>query len=302
MLKILIKDLKLFGYHGVRDEEKKDGQEFLFNIRILLNKDDLTGEDSIERTLNYSEVIRLVKKINGGRRFDLLETLSRTVAEEILKLYPLAEKVKVRVEKTSPPIKEDLYSVGVVCKLQRDVNNITADASPAGRDSTDLYLSLGSNMGDRKKNLQKGVALINKNPLIDISKESSLYESEPMYLEDQQSFYNIVVHARAGRALDPFELLGFLKGIEYRTGRRKSSKKNGPRILDIDILYHGNHKINTDFLTVPHPGIGERNFVLLPLSEIAPGLKIDGTGIKEYLIGKNFPEGVKLIKDSRINI
>jgi dihydroneopterin aldolase/2-amino-4-hydroxy-6-hydroxymethyldihydropteridine diphosphokinase len=302
MLKILIKDLKLFGYHGVRDEEKQDGQEFLFNIKILLNKDGLTGEDNIERTLNYSEVIKLVKKINDGRRFDLLETLSRTVAEEILKLSPLAEKVKVRVEKISPPTKEDLYSVGVICKLQRDGDNITAEGNPAGMASTDLYLSLGSNMGDRKKNLQKGIALINKNPHIDILEVSSLYESEPMYLEDQQSFYNIVVHARAGRVLDPFEILGFLKGIEYKTGRRKDSKKNGPRILDIDILYYGDHKINTDFLTVPHPGIRERNFVLLPLSEIAPGLKIDSMGIREYLIEKNFPEGVKLIKDSKINI
>ncbi len=302
MLKILIKDLKLFGYHGVRDEEKKTGQQFLFNIKIILNRDVLTGEDNIEKTLNYSEVIKLVKKINDVRRFDLLETLSRVVAEEILKFSPLAEKVKVRVEKISPPINEDLYSVGVICKLQRNGNNITEAESTAAGDSIDLYLSLGSNMGDRIKNLQKGVALINKNPLIDISEVSSLYESEPMYVKDQQPFYNIVVHARAGRALDPFEVLGFLKGIEFKTGRRKSSKKNGPRILDIDILYLGDHKINTDFLTVPHPGIKERNFVLLPLSEIAPDLKIEGTGIKEYLKVKNFPEGVSMIKDSRINI
>ena len=119
MLKILIKDLKLFGYHGVREKEKKNGQDFLFNIKVLLNKDDFTGEDDLEKTLSYSEIIKLVKKINESRRFDLLETLSQVLAEEILKFSQLAEIVKIKVEKISPPIKEDLYSVGVVYELKR---------------------------------------------------------------------------------------------------------------------------------------------------------------------------------------
>ncbi len=303
MLKILIKDLKLFGYHGVREEEKKTGQNFLFNIKILLNKDDFTCEDNIEKTLNYSEVIKLVKKINHSQRFDLLESLSQVIAEKILKFSTLVEEVKVRVEKITPPIKEDLYSVGVIYKLQRNEKKTTkVSLDLTSKDTTDLFLSLGTNMGDRKKNLQKGIVLINKNPQIEVSKVSSLYESEPMYLKDQQPFYNIVVHALVQENMDPFELLGFLKGIEYEAGRRKNSKRNGPRVLDIDILYHGDHKINTDFLTIPHLRLEERNFVLIPLSEVSPEHQIGGKRIKQYLREKKFPEGVKLIKNSKINI
>lgn len=302
MLKILIKDLKLFGYHGVREKEKKNGQDFLFNIKVLLNKDDFTGEDDLEKTLSYSEIIKLVKRINESRRFDLLETLSQVLAEEILKFSPLAEIVKIRVEKISPPIKEDLYSVGVVYKLKRTKKATKEMPGRTGKYTTPLYLSLGSNLGDRKKNLQKGVDLINKNPLIDISAVSSVYESEPMYVKDQRLFYNIVIHAMVTEGLDPFELLGFLKSKEYAAGRRINSGINGPRILDIDILYHGDLKIKSDFLTIPHPRLKERNFVLVPLSEVSQEIKIGGRSISEYLKGKKFKEKVSLIKNSRINI
>ena len=303
MLKILIKDLKLFGYHGVRDKEKKNGQDFLFNIKILLNKGDFTGEDDLGKTLNFSEIINLVKEINGSRRFDLLETFSQVLAEEIIEFSPLAEKVRVRVEKIAPPIKEDLYSVGVEYQLRRNNKKTTKKAfERTGKDAIDLYLSLGSNLGDRKNNLQKGIDLISKNPLIDISGVSSLYESEPMYVKDQRLFYNIVAHAMVNQDLDPFELLGFLKSVEYEVGRKMNSKINGPRILDIDIVYYGNLKINSDFLTVPHPKLKERNFVLVPLSEISPGIRIGSQSIKEYLKRNKFPEKIKVVKSSKISI
>ncbi|MCJ7728194.1 MAG: 2-amino-4-hydroxy-6-hydroxymethyldihydropteridine diphosphokinase, partial [Actinobacteria bacterium] len=235
MFKIIIKNLNLFGYHGVRDSEKKDGQNFRFNIEILINKDNFLNEDDLENTINYSEVIRLVKKINSSNKFNLLETFSQTIAEDIMKMSPLVEKVMVKIEKTSPPIKENLESVGVEYVL--DSKREEKDKSKNNK--VDVFLSLGSNMGNRENNLRKAVDLIGRSPNINIIKVSSIYETEPMYFKDQDSFYNIVLQAQVDRELSPFEMMGFLKGIEYGFGRKRSEKRYGPRIIDIDLLYYG---------------------------------------------------------------
>lgn len=293
MFRILIKDLNLFGYHGVKESEKKDGQNFCFNIEILISKGSFLNDDDIDNTVNYSEVIKLIKRINSSERFNLLETFSQTVAEDIMKISPLVDKVIVRIEKTSPPIKENLESVGVEYVLDRKREG----KNKFEKGKVDIYLSLGSNVGDRENNLRKAVDLISSNPNINVVKVSSIYETEPMYLKDQNSFYNVVLQAHTGIELGPFEMIGFLKGIEYDFGRRGSEKKYGPRIIDIDLLYYGEMVIESDFLTLPHPGIEERKFVLAPLSEIAPELKIKSRNIGKFIADCNLTEKVKLIKN-----
>ena len=295
MFRILIKDLNLFGYHGVKESEKKDGQNFRFNIEILLNKNSFQDGDSIENTLNYSEVIKLVKDINSNRRFNLLETLSQEIANRIMEMSFLIEKVTVKIEKTSPPIKENIESVGVGYMLDRK----SLESGGEGKlesSEVDVYMSLGSNIGNRENNLRKAVDMIGGNPHINVLEVSSIYETEPMYLKDQDSFYNIVLQAQVDRELSPFEMMGFLKGIEYGFGRKRSEKRYGPRIIDIDLLYYGEMVIESNFFTVPHPGIEERKFVLVPLSEIAPELKIKSRNIGKFIADCNFTEKVNLIK------
>jgi len=292
MFRILIKDLNLFGYHGVKESEKKDGQNFCFNIEILISKGSFLNDDDIDNTVNYSEVIKLIKRINSSERFNLLETFSQTIAEDIMKISPLVEKVMVRIEKTSPPIKENLESVGVEYVLDRK----REEKDKSKNKKVDVYLSLGSNVGDRENNLRKAVDLISSNPNINVVKVSSIYETEPMYLKDQNSFYNVVLQAHTGIELGPFEMMGFLKGIEFGFGRKKDIKY-GPRIIDIDLLYYGEMVIESDFLTLPHPRIEERKFVLAPLSEIAPELKIKSRNIGKFIADCNLTEKVKLIKN-----
>ncbi|MBE3113987.1 MAG: 2-amino-4-hydroxy-6-hydroxymethyldihydropteridine diphosphokinase [Actinobacteria bacterium] len=292
MFRIIIKDLNLFGYHGVKESEKKDGQNFCFNIEILLNKNSFLNGDDLKNTINYSEVIRFVKKINSSNKFNLLETFSQTIAEDIMEMSPLVEKVTVKIEKTSPPIKENLESVGVEYVL--DSKREEKDKSKNNK--VDVFLSLGSNMGNRENNLRKAVDLIGRSPNINIIKVSSIYETEPMYFKDQDSFYNIVLQAQVDRELSPFGMMGFLKGIEYGFGRKRSKKRYGPRIIDIDLLYYGEMVIESNFFTVPHPGIEERKFVLVPLSEIAPEFIIEEENIKEFIKKKNFTEKVNLVK------
>lgn len=292
MFKILIKNLNLFGYHGIKESEKKDGQNFRFNIEISLNKDIFLENDSLEDTLNYSEVIKIIKDINSKQRFNLLETLSGTIADRIMEMSTLVKKVSVKIEKTAPPIKENLGSVGVEHVMKREER----DKDNSKKTGVDVYLSLGSNMDRRENNLRKAVDMIGSNPDIKVMEVSSIYETEPMYLKEQDYFYNIAVHCRVDEKLGPFEIMGFLKGIEYDLGRRKADKKYGPRIIDIDLLYYGKMALQSDFLTVPHLKIKERKFVLVPLSEIAPDFKVDRKKIGAILKSGSLTGKVNLIK------
>ncbi len=298
MFKIVIKNLNLFGYHGVRDSEKRNGQNFLFNVDIFFGRGNFLNSDSLEDTVNYSNVIKILKDINDNRRFNLLESLSQVLANKILEMSDLIEKVSVKIEKTSPPIKEDIESVGVEYTLRRD--DLKSQDKGISESNINrkvyVYMSLGSNIGDRENNLRKAVDLINRSPYINVLKVSSIYETEPMYQTDQNYFYNIVLKAEAGRNANPFEMLGYLKGIEYSFGGKKD-KRYGPRVIDIDLLYYGEMFINSDFLNIPHPGIEERNFVLIPLSEISPEFVIKGNNIKKFIEEAGLTEVVNFVKE-----
>jgi dihydroneopterin aldolase/2-amino-4-hydroxy-6-hydroxymethyldihydropteridine diphosphokinase len=296
MFKIKIKDLKLFGYHGVKQEEKTSGQNFLFNISIDIAKDsfekDGLYQDNILDTVNYSEIITLVKEINSNNRFNLLETFSEVLAEKIISYSPLILKVKVRIEKISPPIKESIGSVGVELELERNPNS--HDYKP--KTSGFAFLSLGSNLGDREKNLRDAVKKLKSNQNLDVISISSIYETEPMYVENQEYFYNIVLKAAIKSGYSAFELLGYAKKIEFDMGRKSTYARYGPRTIDVDILTFDELKIDSGLLGLPHPKIFERNFVLIPLSEISPDFMIKDKNILDYISERNFKEKVVKIK------
>ena len=132
-----------------------------------------------------------------------------------------------------------------------------------------VFLSLGSNLGDRAANLRAGIdglAAVG----VRVRKVSSLYETEPKDFLEQPWFLNCV--AEAETSLTPLELLRAARGIETRLGSKKEFLK-GPRLLDIDILLYADGTIDLPELEVPHPRMLQRNFVLAPLAEIAPHLK-----------------------------
>jgi len=134
-----------------------------------------------------------------------------------------------------------------------------------------VYLSLGSNLGDRQLHLQRAVACL-EGEGVKVQRQSSLYETEPQDVARQPWFLNIVV--RCETQLFPVQLLKVLQRIERELGRvRAGAVRRGPRVIDIDILLYGNAVIDTPQLTVPHPRMTERRFVLEPLLEIAPELR-----------------------------
>ncbi len=130
------------------------------------------------------------------------------------------------------------------------------------------YLCLGSNLGDREKNLSQALSLLSHE--INLEKVSSIYETEPVGYKEQPFFLNLV--CRVTTNLNPGELLHLAKTMETRMGRVPSKQANSPRIIDIDILFYDNKIIKTQDLTIPHTRLAERAFVLIPLAEIAPEL------------------------------
>ena len=129
-----------------------------------------------------------------------------------------------------------------------------------------IFLLLGSNLGDKKKLLESACdkVALRIGPVI---KKSALYETAPWGKTDQPSFYNQVLEV--GSTLAPEEILDVINAIEEDLGRIRKEKW-GERIIDVDILYYDQYIINTNQLNIPHPGIPDRRFTLVPLAEIAP--------------------------------
>ena len=130
-----------------------------------------------------------------------------------------------------------------------------------------IFLGLGSNKGDKHKNLMFALYELAKHPHIWITNKSFIYESKPMYLTDQANYYNMVIQIDTN--LEPLDLLDHIKKIEIKSGRTISAIKNMPRTLDIDILAMDQLLIRTKTLNIPHINIKERRFVLKPWSDIA---------------------------------
>ncbi len=156
-------------------------------------------------------------------------------------------------------------------------------------EAIEVYLGLGSNMGDRSANLSEAMELLSRK--LQVEKVSAVYDTEPMGDTDQARFLNLVcqVYTR----IEPAGLLALAKGIETKMGRAPG-KRNSPRPIDIDILFYGDQVMETPQLAIPHPRIAERAFVLVPLAEIAPDFKhpVSGQTMKELLSGITEKQGV----------
>jgi 2-amino-4-hydroxy-6-hydroxymethyldihydropteridine diphosphokinase len=147
---------------------------------------------------------------------------------------------------------------------------------------TRAYVGLGANLGDRERTLLAAVDALAAEEGIEVVAVSTRRETEPVGVGPQPPFLNGAV--ALDTSLGPCELLARLLAVEQRFGRVRVAGEHGPRTLDLDLLLYGDERIDQPGLTVPHPRLHERRFVLEPLAELAPGLVVPGRGGVESLL------------------
>ncbi len=151
-----------------------------------------------------------------------------------------------------------------------------------------IYIALGTNLGDRSANLRSAINSLA--PDLRILRESTIYETPPWGYEDQPAFLNMVIEAETDLA--PRTLLEFLKRKEEELGRVKNFR-NGPRLIDLDILFYDDLVLEEEKLSIPHPRLHERTFVLVPLADLAPDFE-------HPLLGENVKSMLKLLDSDEV--
>ena len=251
MDKISIEKLVVYGNHGVYAEENTLGQKFVVSIVMYTNTRKAGITDDLDCSINYGEVSQYIKCYFENNIFKLIEKVAEKLAEKLLLKYSLLEKVDVKIEKPWAPIHVPVDTVSV--EISRAWHKV--------------YIALGSNMGDKKAYLDEAVEKLDNHPLCKVVKVADYIQTEPYGGVEQDEFLNSALELRT--LLYPEELLELLNQIEAEAGRERTIHW-GPRTLDLDILFYDDCVIDTPSLAIPHIDMQNRDFVLIPMVQLAP--------------------------------
>ena len=248
---INIKNLEIFAKHGVLPAEKKYRQKFLVSAKLYLNLREAGKSDNLEQTIDYAQVTLDIKEFIENNTFNLIEKVAEELAEKLLIENPKLQEVQIEISKPEARINANFETVSVEVKRCRHT----------------VYLSIGSNIGDREANLTFALEEIEKLRECNVVNVSGFFNTTPYGLTNQDDFLNACVEIDT--VLPPDELLTILQVIELKAGRERHVKW-GPRTLDIDIIFYDEKILSTDTLVIPHCDMHNRGFVLIPMREIAP--------------------------------
>lgn len=248
---ISIENLEVFARHGMYEEEVNLGQKFLVSAKLYFDASTAGKTDDLSRSVNYADACKDITEWMKTNSCRLIETVAERLAAKLLKDYAVVREVEVVIKKPWAPIGLPLECVSIT--ITRKWHTV--------------YLSIGSNMGDRKKYLEDGIEYLKQDDNVRILSVSSFINTKPYGMVNQDDFLNGAVELET--LLSPDELLDLLHGAEAAANRERKEHW-GPRTLDMDILLYDDLVINKEDLTIPHADMLNRDFVLRPLSEIAP--------------------------------
>jgi len=253
MDKINIKNLEIFAKHGVLPEEKMHGQIFVISASLFVDLRNAGITDDLAKTIDYGEICRVIKTFIKRNSFNLIETMAERLAERLLIDNPSLQSIWLEIRKPNAPIPMSLESVSV--EIER------------GRHKA--VIAIGSNLGDRETHMNFAVGELEKSNGCSVLRVSKFIRTAPYGYAEQGDFLNGCL--LLDTILTPVELLTLLQNIENKAGRVRDMHW-GPRTLDLDIIYYDDLIMSSDMLRIPHAEAHRRDFVLIPLDEIAPNL------------------------------
>lgn len=251
MDQIKIENLKVYAHHGVYQEENENGQNFYINAVLYTDTRKAGLEDKLELATNYGEVCHFIDKYVRGNLFKLIETLAERLAEALLLEFPLVEEIKLEIRKPEAPIGLEFESVSV--EIVRKWHMV--------------FLAAGSNVGEKQKYIKDAIKSLDADEKCKVIKTSELIRTTAYGEVEQEDFLNGALIMKT--LYTPEELLQKIHELERAAGRERKQHW-GPRTLDLDIIFYDDMVIDTDTIQIPHVDMQNRDFVLEPLSQLAP--------------------------------
>lgn len=250
---IHIEALEVYAHHGVFPGETEKGQTFVVNAVLYTDIRRAGSTDELGDATDYGAVCHFITDWMQQNTCKLLETVAERLSRAILLGFPTVCGIDLEIRKPEAPIGLPFGCVSV--KVHRKWSR--------------TYLAFGSNLGDRKRYLEEAIGALRDHPLIHVGRVSDIIATKPYGGVEQDDFLNGVLEADT--LLSPEELLDVLHQIENAAGRVRGVHW-GPRTLDLDIIFYDDLVYETDRLVIPHPDMQNRDFVLIPLNQIAPNL------------------------------
>jgi dihydroneopterin aldolase / 2-amino-4-hydroxy-6-hydroxymethyldihydropteridine diphosphokinase len=266
--RIMLSGLTAFGFHGVYEHERRDGQPFTVDVTLHLDTTPAAASDDVADTVHYGELASALAAILRGQPVDLIERLAERLARRCL-ADPRVEYVDVTVHKPSAPIPEQFDDVAVgISRHWSQLPPVTA------------VLAVGANLGDRLATLDSAIAALAAVAGLEVVAASPVVETAPVGGVPQPDYLNAVLQMRT--RLRPRELLAACLAVEQQHGRIRE-KRWGARTLDVDVIaYDCAGQVGLSWsdadLVLPHPRAAERAFVLVPWSQLDPAARLPAGG------------------------
>lgn len=248
---IRINGLEVFARHGVYQEENILGQKFIVNAELFLNTREAGVLDDLDSSVDYGKICNFINEFLTEHTWKLIEAAAENLSTAILQKFHMIREIRLEIRKPWAPIGLPLQYASVM--IERKWHT--------------AYIAIGSNLGNRQEYLDFAADELDRDPNCFLSKIADTIETAPYGMEDQPYFLNSCMEIRT--LYTPMELLSVCNAIERRAGRERTVHW-GPRTLDMDIIFYDDEILSEESLIIPHIEMHKREFVLVPLAQIAP--------------------------------